>query len=64
MIDIHSHILPGMDDGSSSIEESLAMARESARQGVRLIAATPHFYATEENPHRFLARVSRTLGWS
>ena len=61
MIDIHSHILPGMDDGSSSIEESVAMARESARQGVRLIAATPHFYATEENPHRFLARRERSL---
>ena len=56
MIDIHSHILPGMDDGSSSLEESLAMAGESARQGVRLLAATPHFYATQENPASFLRR--------
>ena len=61
MIDIHSHILPGMDDGSSSLEESLAMARESARQGVRLLAATPHFYATQEDPNSFLRRREKSL---
>lgn len=61
MIDIHSHILPGMDDGSSSLEESLSMAGESARQGVRLLAATPHFYATEENPASFLRRREKSL---
>lgn len=61
MIDIHSHILPGMDDGSSSLEESLAMAKESARQGVRLLAATPHFYATQEDPNSFLRRRERSL---
>ena len=61
MIDIHSHILPGMDDGSSSLEESLSMAGESARQGVRLLAATPHFYATQENPASFLARREKSL---
>ena len=61
MIDIHTHILPGMDDGSGSLEESLAMAKESARQGVRLLAATPHFYATQEDPERFLQRREKSL---
>lgn len=61
MIDIHTHILPRMDDGSGSLEESLAMAKESARQGVRLLAATPHFYATQENPNSFLRRRERSL---
>ena len=61
MIDIHTHILPGMDDGSSSLEESLSMARESARQGVRLLAATPHFYATQEDPNSFLRRREKSL---
>ncbi len=61
MIDIHTHILPGMDDGSGSLEESLAMAKESARQGVRLLAATPHFYATQEDPNSFLRRRERSL---
>lgn len=56
MIDIHSHILPGMDDGSRSVEESLAMLEASAVQRIGCIAATPHFYAEENSPEGFLAR--------
>lgn len=56
MIDLHSHILPGIDDGSKSIQESLAMLRESARQGISHVAATPHFYPMENSPEQFLAR--------
>lgn len=43
MIDLHTHVLPGMDDGSRSPEESARMLRELAAQGVTLAAATPHF---------------------
>ena len=42
MIDLHSHILPGVDDGPATIEESLEIARRAAADGVRVIAATPH----------------------
>lgn len=56
MIDIHSHILPGVDDGSASVEESLELLRLSHRQGVELIFATPHFSAAKENPSAFLSR--------
>lgn len=42
MIDIHSHILPGIDDGAQSITDSLAMAQEAVRQGITAIVATPH----------------------
>jgi len=42
MIDIHSHILPCVDDGSQSLEESLAMARAAVDDGIRQIIATPH----------------------
>lgn len=42
MIDLHTHILHGFDDGAESFEESLAMARTAAADGVRIIAATPH----------------------
>ena len=42
MIDIHIHILPGMDDGSSNLDESLAMADLAVRGGVHTIVATPH----------------------
>ena len=59
MIDFHSHILPEMDDGSESVEMSLAMLRESKRQGVDLICSTSHFYADEEDPASFLRRRSR-----
>ena len=56
MIDIHSHFLPGMDDGSASPEETVQMLRLSWQQGVKTIAATPHFYALEDNPGSFLKR--------
>lgn len=42
MIDLHSHILPELDDGSQSLQESLAMARMAVESGVRAVAATPH----------------------
>ena len=56
MVDFHSHILPDMDDGSSSPEESLAMLEMSAEQGIDHIFATSHFYPDEEDPSSFLHR--------
>ena len=42
MVDIHSHILPGVDDGSGSIEESIEMLINAVKSGVDTIVATPH----------------------
>lgn len=42
MIDLHSHILPELDDGSQSLQESLAMARMAVESGVTAMATTPH----------------------
>lgn len=42
MIDIHSHILPGVDDGAKTEEESIAMAEAALNEGIRTIIATPH----------------------
>ena len=42
MVDIHSHILPQVDDGSSNLAESLEMCRASADDGVEVMVATPH----------------------
>jgi protein-tyrosine phosphatase len=42
MIDLHAHILPGLDDGSRSVEDARLLARRAAEGGVRAIAATPH----------------------
>lgn len=43
MYDLHCHILPGVDDGSSSFEESVAMARMAEKNGIKAIFATPHY---------------------
>ena len=42
MVDIHSHILPGLDDGARTVEESLAMVEIAAKSGTTDIVATPH----------------------
>ncbi|OCT10693.1 tyrosine protein phosphatase [Paenibacillus pectinilyticus] len=42
MIDIHSHILPELDDGASDLEESVQMARQAVKQGIHTVIATPH----------------------
>lgn len=44
MIDFHVHLLPGIDDGSRNIKMSVAMLKESSRQGIEVSVATPHFY--------------------
>jgi len=45
LLDIHSHILPEIDDGSSSMKESLTLMSMQKEQGADAIIATPHFYA-------------------
>ena len=42
MIDLHSHVLPGLDDGATGIEGSVEMAREAVACGITSLAATPH----------------------
>lgn len=42
MIDLHSHVLPGLDDGPDTMDESLDFVRASAAQGTTVLAATPH----------------------
>lgn len=44
MIDFHSHILPGIDDGAKTVEESINMLKSSYEKGVRISVLTPHFY--------------------
>jgi len=56
MTDLHTHILPGMDDGAKTVEDSLAMLRMERSMGVDTVALTPHFYRDRENPKHFLHR--------
>src|SRR5436190_746454 len=44
MIDIHSHIMPEIDDGARSLEEAVAMAEVAAKDGIEQMVSTPHMY--------------------
>ena len=61
MTDVHAHVLPGIDDGSQNISESIEMLRASYRQGISRLVATPHFYADRDSPQTFLER--RAKAW-
>lgn len=61
MVDLHSHILPGIDDGSRSLEMTEAMLAEMGKQGIHTVAATPHFYANRDLPEAFLQRRKKAL---
>lgn len=56
MLDCHSHLLPGVDDGSRDTEESLQLLTMLQQQGVTAVVATPHFYANEQSVQQFLDR--------
>ncbi len=58
--DIHSHILPGFDDGADNIDESLAMARQAAEGGTSVLVATPHY--DQENAPQKPSEVAEAVG--
>ena len=45
--DVHMHIIPGVDDGSKSIQESITLLQRSVAQGVGTVIATPHSWAID-----------------
>lgn len=60
-IDMHCHILPGMDDGSPDIETSVQMLHQQAEQGVSIICATSHYYVEQNQITTFCQRRSESL---
>ena len=61
MVDFHSHILPQIDDGSQSVDESRQMLETLAAQRVDTVCLTPHFYANRRTPEAFLERRQAAL---
>lgn len=61
VIDFHTHILPGIDDGSRSLESTDEMCSMSLAQGVEVMVATPHFYPWRDRVEDFLDR--RHTAW-
>jgi protein-tyrosine phosphatase len=61
MIDLHSHVLPGLDDGAADLDAAVAMARAAREDGVSVLAATPHvrddYRTTPEQMEQALAQV-------
>ena len=51
MIDLHSHLLPGIDDGAPDLERAVELASAAAEQGTRVLAATPHLRADFPDVH-------------
>lgn len=62
MTDLHTHILPGMDDGARSSAESMDMLRMEREQGIDTVALTPHFYPEQESLEKFLSRRAASYG--
>ena len=61
VIDLHAHLLPGMDDGPEMIEESVVLAREAAAAGTRVLVATPHVNRRYPNQAERIGRKVREL---
>lgn len=61
MTDMHSHVLPAIDDGSGSVAESIELLKLEARQGITHVVATPHFYARHDRPEAFFQRRNEAL---
>lgn len=61
MIDFHAHIIPGVDDGSRTVEESIEMLRELKKQGVTRVVACPHFSLERDTVDCFLEKRNKAL---
>lgn len=62
MFDLHTHILPGIDDGAQSVEDSLLMLQDSFSQGVRVCALTPHcIIHKKEDIDKFLSNREKSF---
>ena len=62
MVDFHTHILPGIDDGSPDTKTSLEMLKVLRKQGVDKIVATPHFYLAKDSSKNFFRSRERAVG--
>lgn len=62
MLDFHTHILPGIDDGSEDVETSCRMLESLKKQNVDVVVATPHFYYDTLNLENFKEYRKKSLG--
>jgi hypothetical protein len=60
LIDLHCHLLPGLDDGAQNLQTSLTMARAAVDQGVTHVACTPHIITITDRAFALPSPVSRS----
>lgn len=56
MIDIHTHVLPHIDDGAKDTEMSVAMLKAEAKQGIDTVVLTSHYYGKRRSPAEFIEK--------
>jgi protein-tyrosine phosphatase len=61
MIDLHCHILPGLDDGADTVIEAIDMARKAVSQGITHILCTPHHNRNYQNPKNKVIKAVETF---
>ena len=61
LVEVHSHILPGIDDGSPDVETSLKMIDMLKKQGAQAIILTPHYYSDSISYEDFVSKRDRAL---
>jgi protein-tyrosine phosphatase len=66
LIDLHSHVLPGIDDGADDLDEAVAICEAAAADGIEVIAGTPHvrhdYPTTPERMEAALAELQAAVG--
>lgn len=66
MIDLHSHVLPGLDDGADDVDQAVAMCEAAAADGIEVLAATPHvrqdYPTSADQMEQALAELTRVAG--
>ncbi len=61
LLDIHSHILPAVDDGAKNIDDTLLLLEMMRSQGITHVIATPHFYPNDDTIEEFKTRVTHAV---
>jgi protein-tyrosine phosphatase len=56
MVDLHTHILPGIDDGAETTHEALLLSEALYRQNIRIAVCTPHFDSTKTSLQEFVSK--------
>ena len=61
LLDIHSHILPAVDDGAKNVDDTLSLLEMMRSQGITHVIATPHFYPNDDTIEEFKTRVAHAV---